>query len=378
MTPGHCETGEPDPTRFDADERDSPMATLPGYQRNRIVELMDEPAELRGANWLKDSLQQAMLLELATLPPYLCAMWSIKDQDGEVFSAIRRVVFDEMSHLGLAGNLLTTIGGTPHLADARTVPTYPGPLPGGVRPGLTVSLGGLTKESADLFSRIEEPDAPVAEVSKHTSIGAFYTAILEAFRDHTDLISGTRQLARNMAHHGAGNSIVPITSFADVDMAIDVIKEQGEGTSASPENPHPGESGELAHFYVFREIFHGRRLVRTSEHPDRWEFTGEEIPMPPSFPMGTVPPGGWSGSGRVVPDAETKRLLDAGNHAFSTMLRLLEQAWQTNEPAEAKQLLNRAIAQMFALQDPARSLMSRELPDGSGRTYGPEFRYTDA
>ncbi|MFD3504152.1 ferritin-like protein [Streptomyces sp. NPDC058678] len=354
------------------------MTTLPGYRSNRIVELLDEPAEVRGADWLKDALQQAVMLELATLPPYLCAMWSIEDQDGDVFSALQEIVFDEMSHLGLAGNLLTTIGGAPRLADVRTVPTYPGPLPGGVRPGLIVSLSGLTKESVDLFSRIEEPDVPVAKARTHTSIGAFYTAILDVLRDHTDLISGTRQLVRNMAHHGAGNSIVAITSFADADMAIDVIKEQGEGTTASPENPHPGEQGELAHFYVFREIFHGRRLIRTSEDPDRWEFAGDAIPMPPTFPMGTVPPGGWGASGSAVPDAETKELLDAGNHAFSTMLRLLEQAWHADEPAAAKQLLNKAVAQMFSLQDPARALMSRELSDGSGRTYGPEFRYTDA
>lgn len=133
------------------------MTTLPGYRGNRIVELLDEPAELRGADWLKDSLQQAVMLELATLPPYLCAMWSIEDQDGDVCSAIREIVFDEMSHLGLAGNLLTTIGGAPRLADVRTVPTYPGPLPGGVRPGLIVSLSGLTKESVDLFPGSRSP-----------------------------------------------------------------------------------------------------------------------------------------------------------------------------------------------------------------------------
>lgn len=353
------------------------MSTLPAYRSNRIVELMGESAELRGADWLKDSLQQAVLLELATLPPYLCAMWSIQDQDGDVCQAIRRIVFDEMSHLGLAGNLLTTIGGTPRLADGRTVPTYPGPLPGGVHPGLIVSLSGLTKDSAELFSRIEEPEEQIARAAADTSIGAFYTAILDAFRDNTDLIRGTRQLTRDMSDQGAGNSLVAITSFSDVEAAIDVIKEQGEGTAASPENPFPGESGELAHFFVFQEIYHGRKLIKTSEDPVQWDFAGDEVPLPPAFPMGTVPPGGWRASG-TAPDVTTQELIDAGNQGYSAMLRFLEQAWQTDTPAEAHQLLNKAIAQMFTLQDPARSLMSREIPDGSGRTYGPEFRYIDA
>lgn len=356
------------------------MTALVDYRSNRIIELMREPAERRDAAWLRDSLQQAVLLELATIPPYLCGLWSIEDpiEDEGVFHAIRAIVFDEMSHLGLAGNMLTTVGGVPRLADERTVPIYPGPLPGGVRPGLTVSLSGLSKNSLDMYARIEEPSHPVAEAGASTSIGAFYSAVLEAFRQHQELITGARQLTRNMAHHGQGNSIVALRSLVDVEAAIDVIKEQGEGTSASPENPHPGDLGELAHFYVFREIYHGRKLVKTAEDPDRWEFVGDEIPMPRCRPMATVPPGGWGATAASAPDAETRRLLDGFNHAYSKMLRFLEAAWQTDLPAKAKELLNNAIGQMFDLQGRAPTLMERPLPDGGGATYGPEFRYLPA
>ena len=126
----------------------------------------------------------------------------------------------------------------PASADARTAPKYPGPLPGGVRPELTVFLSGLTKDSLDLFARIEEPDDPLAESgSPRTSIGAFYSAIGEAFRQHPELITGARQIRRFMSHHGEGNDVVEINSLAGVEKAIGVIKEQGEGTTASPENP---------------------------------------------------------------------------------------------------------------------------------------------
>ncbi|MEV5886495.1 ferritin-like protein [Streptomyces sp. NPDC052020] len=351
----------------------------PVYARsNRIVELMEQPAERRDADWTRDAAQQAILLELATLPPYLCGMWSIDGASagGSVFDTLHAIVFDEMSHLGLACNLLTTIGGTPVLADERVVPTYPGPLPGGVRPDLSVFLSGLTPEAADMYSRIEEPEHPVAgPAAAHTSIGAFYTALLEAFRAHPERITGARQLIREMPAHGEGNDLVALTTLSAVESAIDVIREQGEGTSASPENPHPGARGELAHYYAFREIYHQRKL-RKNPDTGEWEFTGATLPMPEVLPMGTVPRGGWPRTGPSAPDHETRKLLDEFNHVYSTVLRSLERAWRQDLPAEAERLLDDAVVRMFSLRGPARQLMGRALPDGSGKTYGPEFRYT--
>lgn len=352
------------------------MNTIPYTgSRNRIVELMEQPARRRDTDWMRDAAQQAILLELATLPPYLCGMWSIVPATGDasVLRTLREIVFDEMSHFGLACNLLTTLGGTPVLDDASVVPTYPGPLPGGVRPELTVSLSGLTTEAAEMYSLIEQPDRPLAkEAAPHLSIGAFYTALLAEFRAHPERITGARQLALNFGH-GAGNPIVPLTTLPAVEKAIGVIMEQGEGTSASPENPHPGAAGELAHYYAFREIFHRRRL-RKNPDTGRFEFTGAEISMPDALPMGTVPAGGWPRKGASAPDAETTRLLDEFNQAYSRLLRLLQEAWRKDDASEAEGLLFEAIAEMSALRDPAQQLMARPLPDG-GKNYGPEFLY---
>ncbi|WP_030203753.1 ferritin-like protein [Streptomyces sp. NRRL S-87] len=344
---------------------------------NRIVELMEQPAEERDADWMRDAAQQAVLLELATLPPYLCGLWSIDTStgDGSVFDTIREIVFDEMSHFGLACNLLTTLGGDLVLADERVVPTYPGPLPGGVRPELCVSLGGLTQDAAYMYSRIEEPDHPlVLAVAEHTSIGAFYTALLEAFRAHPERITGARQLTLDMPHHGAGNNVRPLRTLAAVESAIDVIKEQGEGTSASPDNPFPGTQGERAHYYAFLEIFHQRKLT---ENPvtGKFEFEGAEIPMPDALPMGTVPEGGWPRTGPSAPDAATTQRLDEFNRLYSTLLSTLGQAWLQHDESDGQELLFTAIGQMSELQDPAQQLMAVPLPDGSGKNYGPEFRF---
>lgn len=345
-------------------------------QGNRIVELMRVPPEQHDAQWLREALQQAVLLELATLPPYLCGMWSINaNSQNRVFRTLRTIVFDEMSHLGIACNLLTTIGGTPRLADETLVPAYPGPLPGGVRPELTVFLSGLTTYSVEMYASIEEPDDPVGQAAgpqdSHTSIGAFYTAILDALCAQPKLITGNRQVVRDMEHHGSGNSLVPLDTLDAVKTAVTVIKEQGEGTSASPENPHPNAagSGELAHYYAFRKILRAHELIDPPVGPDQWDF--------PTLPMGVVPAGGWPRTGPAGPlPIEVTGPLDKVNRAYSDMLRLLEQAWQQDDQDQAAELLDDAVRKMLALRPPARELMRLPLPDGSGKTYGPEFRYT--
>ncbi|MFE2877370.1 ferritin-like protein [Streptomyces roseus] len=342
-------------------------------QSNRIVELMRRPAEQRGAEWVKDALQQAVLLELATLPPYLCGMWSINaTSQNPVLRTLRTIVFDEMSHLGIACNLLTTVGGSPRLADEVLVPKYPGPLPGGVRPELTVFLSGLTTYSVEMYAGIEEPDhpLPLPAPATHTSIGAFYTAILNVLCDHSELITGQRQVTRDMEHHGSGNSLVELKTLDAVKSAITVIKEQGEGTSASPENPFPNEagSGELAHYYAFRKVLRGHELIVPPLPPDKWDF--------PTFPMGVVPEGGWPRTGPAAPPTEVVTLLDQVNRTYSEMLALLEQTWQQEDPNQAADFLDAAVTKMAKLRAPSRELMKRALPDDSGKNYGPEFRYT--
>lgn len=198
-----------------------------------IVELMEVPEPARDVEWLRQSLQNAILLELATLPPYLCAYWSIETA-GPVKSLAHSVLMEEMDHMGLACNMLTTIGGTPQLTGASVVPKYPGPLPGGVRPQLCVYLAGLSKDIlAKVFMEIEHPEnGPVAFFNGlcYPTIGAFYSAILQKFKKlPPSSITGKRQ-----KQYG---DVFPIKKKSDAEQAIHRIKEQGEGTSSSPKGP---------------------------------------------------------------------------------------------------------------------------------------------
>lgn len=81
--------------------------------QRKIVTLMAVQPPQRDPQWLKDSLQAAVELELSTLPPYLCGMWSIHDATVspglDVYRLIDSVVREEMTHMGLVCNLLTAI-----------------------------------------------------------------------------------------------------------------------------------------------------------------------------------------------------------------------------------------------------------------------------
>ena len=204
-------------------------------QDMRIVELMRAP--LHDLPWLKQALQAAIKLEFATLPPYLCARWSVKSGNDPVARSIRAIVMEEMFHMGLACNLLTAIGGAPVLNTPAEVPEYPGPLPGGVHPGLEVGLEGLSVSSAAVFMTIEYPQGgPIAlrHIEEYPTIGDFYDAIEAAFVDLNPPLTLDGQLEGPLG-------LTKILAIRDVLQAIAIIKRQGEGSALSPEDTGPDD-----------------------------------------------------------------------------------------------------------------------------------------
>ncbi|MBU7582483.1 MAG: hypothetical protein KAF91_06145 [Nostoc sp. TH1S01] len=149
-----------------------------------------------------------------------------------------------------------------------------------------------------------------------------------------------------------------MNTLADVETAINEIKVQGEGTALSPDAE--GFGGELAHYYKFDEISHGRKLIQVD---GVWRYAGEVVPFPDTYPMAQVPGGGWQN-----PSPEVSELLNLFNSAFKAVLDELELAWTTGNQDK----LSSAIGLMFSFKTPAIQLMQIPLPDGSGN-YGPDF-----
>ncbi|WP_198680825.1 ferritin-like domain-containing protein [Lentzea terrae] len=128
---------------------------------------------------LRRHLQWAIELEHATIPPYLCALYSLDPgRNAEAAQVVGSVFAEEMLHLALAANLLNAVGGEPKLDTPELLRPYPRPLPHGDR-SVQVQLLPFGREALELFLRIEQPasaDAP-PEADEYETIGQFYAAI---------------------------------------------------------------------------------------------------------------------------------------------------------------------------------------------------------
>lgn len=331
-----------------------------------ILRLMNVPAANHDLAWLKDALRAAIRLEFATIPPYLCARWSMKAGSATVAQSLREIFREEMLHMGLGCNLLVALGEMLSLNSPEFIPTYPGPLPGGVLPGLIVPLQGLTLAAVKLFMDIELPQFPPVALTmsqSFTSIGQFYSAILAAFEANNPTFSLERQREGPLG-------LFRIENLDDARRAIELIQRQGEGSSTSPID---GGSTDMAHFYRFKEIHVGKKLVYNPT-TQTWEFTGANIPFPDAWPMAEVPAGGYRQAD--VP-AEVWALLDEFDRTYTEMLNQLQLAWYTTDAAEGDQALNDSVGTMFNLRTPAVELMKIPIGQGPG-TYGPCFRLSPA
>jgi len=313
----------------------------------RACDLLAVPVEQRDIGWLRRSLQVAAELELSTLPPYFCGFWTCL---GDIAPLIQDVTFDEMVHLGQALNLLVAVGGTPTVTTRP--PVYPGPLPGGLLPGVTVYLGGLTKDYVDLYLQIEHPrSGPLTPPPPEPSIGTFYDAIEDAFgRVNPTLATEFQQ------ESFIGVSVIETAN--DARRAIAGIRDQGEGTSVLPDLAQEP----LAHYYRFAEVFHGAKLV---EAGGVLKFAGDPVEFPETIPMAAVPPGGWPD-----PPAEVAILLDEFDTMYTSLLDNLQRAWETGDP----DVLSAAVSEMRFLRGAATQLLEVPLSGGAGN-YGPQFRY---
>ncbi len=300
---------------------------------------------------LKAALQCAIELEFSTIPPYLCAEWSIKDQEDPVRDIIHEIVIQEMVHMALACNMLSAIGGKPSLTKAGFLAHYPtNGLPGGVHPNLKVDLLPLSLESLKTFMEIEYPcDGPIAATENYATIGEFYDAIAKAFETLSPAFCDGIQ----MQHKFPVGEVFAIKSAADAVKAIKVIKEQGEGNSQTPMPPE-SLSGEPSHYYAFKQLVEGRRLRKGDD--GKWRFDGEAMPLPAVHSFA-----------QTSDDAACAEF----NQALRDILEGLERTW-----AIGTQEFPKAMQGMMRLRKQGISLVRRGLrPNFNPQTNSNE-RYT--
>jgi len=329
---------------------------------------------------LRTHLQWAIELEHATLPPYLCALYSLDPKSNpDAYAVIGGVFVEEMLHLALAANVLNAVGGKPRIDSADLLPPFPRGLPHGDQ-SLSISLAPFDREALETLLQLERPAAPSApaESDRYETIGQFYAAISDGLQrlcetlGEREVFSGdpARQVtAEHVSHSAAG--IVAVHDLASALAALVEIVDQGEGASSGEvwdgdRSVIDPARAEVAHYYRLLELKFGRRY-QPGDTPESGP-TGEVlvVDFDAVTPMRRNPRLDDHEEGHQIRVAQ-----DGFNISYRTVLFLLDEAFNGNP-----KMLGDATRSMYALRTQAKALMT--MPDGGGHVAGPTFDYAEA
>lgn len=337
---------------------------------------------------LRGALQTAIELEHATIPPYLTAMFTLYNTgNDEISNLIGSVVKEEMLHMSIACNVLNAIGGNPVINKPGFIPTYPGPLPGGVETGLIVPIAKFSKKLIkEVFMMIEEPETIIpielmrADAEKIT-IGKFYEKIkgqidiLETAANAVGKTIFTGDPSYQMTNEKwfPAQELFPITDKESAFRGIDLIVDQGEGTSTDPfvkeSDLGTGEPEEPAHYYRFEEIYKGKRLV---QNPDpagepKYSYSGAPIPYNTALiPNMTMNPKMKDYPVNTVAYTNSKFF----NYTYTNLLNSLHITFN-GEPDK----IDAAMGLMYSLRLYALKLLQTPDPNNPGFVAGPSYEY---
>lgn len=332
-------------------------------------------------------LKEALVLEHATIPPYLTALYSIKPGTNlDARNILRVVAVEEMLHLTLVANVLNAVGGTPSLTYAGFVPTYPTYLPNG-ETDFQVSLMPFSKEAVNMFIQIERPakknegkrlikrmrrQSCLARLHHERdpelhfySIGEFYEEIIDGLdrlyeQLGDDLFCGDpkRQITPDYYYSGGG-TIIPVVDIESAKAALHLIVDQGEGHGGST----AGEDGEFSHYYRFQQLRLGQ-YYRIGDAPN--QPTGERFEVD----WGSVYPVKTNAKVADYPleDAELYAAAKEFNNEYFSFLKQLEEAF-TGRP----EILIPAVGKMFQIKELANALMRNPIPEMEDVNAAPTF-----
>jgi CDGSH-type Zn-finger protein/truncated hemoglobin YjbI len=339
-------------------------------------------------------LCQAAELEHGIMCQYLYAAFSLKQSQDEGLTAdeqkavqrwrkqISHVATQEMLHLSLVQNLLSAIGGAPHMSR----PNFPHPArhyPAGVH----LALMPFGDQALRHFMFLERPEGmdlkdadgmaafgralPAMEAGEivprgqdFATVGHLYRSI-EAGIAHLADKYGERWLfvgpprAQATQQHFGWPELIPVTDAASAQRAIDEILEQGEGPRGQWRDAHFGQFVQiLDEFEQLREANRAFDPVRPVVVVNvRSAERDAEVPL--------------------VTDPLARQVMDLFNVSYEILLQILQRFFAHTEETDAqlKALADACVNLMFEVVKPLGDLVTT-LPAGPeypGRTAGPSF-----
>ncbi len=315
--------------------------------------------DLPSPQTVRTALQNAIKLEHATIPVYLYGLYSLQSgKNTAIAEILELVVVEEMLHMTLASNVLNAVGGSPELDQSDFIPTYPGPLPGGVQAGLQVALAPFSMAQLETYLSIEEPEDPLnfpkaVAAGPTITIGQFYSKI-------SDTIGALGPgLFVNPPRNQVGPDLmwesIVVTDVPTAQQAIKTIIEQGEGTHTTPEEV---VGSGYAHYYRFMQIKKKHFLVKTPGVPPGYAYKGDPL----TFDQ--------SGVFNVAPTTSPSLAGDNFNYTYTSLLHALHVMFNgQNNKAQ----FNRALGLMMSLKGQAKAMLAG-IPNKT-KPVGPTFVY---
>ncbi len=339
-------------------------------------------------------LCQAAELEHGIMCQYLFAAFSLKQDVSEGLTQdelaavtrwrkqISHVAAQEMLHLALVHNLMTAIGGAPHLARPNL------PLPADHYPaGVQLQLLPFGEQALRHFMFLERPEGmdladaeglaavgrAVPVMNEHdivprlqdfATVGHLYRSIeagvsgLVAKHGERWLFVGPPRAQATQADFG-WPELISVTDADSAQRAIDEILEQGEG---------PRGDWRDAHFGQFVSIL--------DEYLEMRQANPDFDPVRPAMAANVRLPERDTDI-PLIGDPLTARVADLFNVAYEILLLTLERYFAHTEETDAqlKVLADATIALMLGVLKPLGDLLTTLPvgPDHPGRTAGPSF-----
>lgn len=333
---------------------------------------------------LFSALAEAAEIEHNLMCLYLFAMFSLKRTESEGVSAqelkaiegwrkvILGVALEEMNHLTLVANLMSSTGASPNFMRPN-FPSSPGLYPADIiielarfdmstlehfiyleRPRSQEIQDGETFKHSNQYTRYSPKGRIMPTSGDYQTVGDLYLSIRQAFEDlcakydDEKIFCGTKSL-----QIGPLDSPLPglnlITSKEEALKAIDTIITQGEGAADVPDS----------HFNRFKKIKeeYQELLKQNSAFVPARPVARNPVMRKPLNPENRA----W------VTEPLAAEYMDIANALYILMLRVLVQIYVIeNRPKEAKQtLLNTSYTLMHAMASVAETLTHLPTDDSS-------------
>ena len=344
----------------------------------------DNPAQVPTREQLLYWLHEASEIEHHLMCCYLYAAFSLKrmeprwsDVQREAVTrwreSIMSVVYEEMSHLALVGNLANALGGS-LTATRPPFPVDAGPYPA----GFVIRLQPFSAETIDHFKFLERPQhaADLADAAAFASrsgyrrvvpegrlspgprdydtVGELYAVLADSLDacaasiGDAALFTGdpTRQVDASLAPL---TGVIAVVDLKSAQQAIATIVTQGEGAGGDIADSH------FARFVKIGDELEALRTADPSFEP-AWPAATNPVMNPPVHSRGD----------RVhISGPRIGRWLDIGNALYTTSLRCLVQGFDASDRAAKATWLRASFALMRALVPVGEGLASRPADDST-------------